>query len=56
MVSLISVQLRVSSVLRGRRPVLPPPVTHASALPPSAAFFLDLTGLSAATTGFRAWR
>ena len=42
------VQLGVSFVLRGRRAVGPPPVTHMSALPPSAARFLDLNALGAA--------
>jgi hypothetical protein len=48
MASLISVQLRVSFAARS--------VTHVSALPHSAARFLDLNGLSAAITGCRAWR
>ena len=45
MSALISVQLRVSSASRS--------VTHVSALPPSAARFLELTGLSAAISPFR---
>jgi hypothetical protein len=47
MSTLISVQLGVSSRARS--------VTHDSALPRSAVRFLDLTGLSAAISGFRAW-
>jgi hypothetical protein len=46
MATLISVQLGVSSSAHS--------VTHVSALPRSAVRFLDLTGLSAAFSGFRA--
>jgi 23S rRNA (cytidine1920-2'-O)/16S rRNA (cytidine1409-2'-O)-methyltransferase len=44
----IPAQLGVSSMLRRRRLVGPPPVTHVSALSPSAARFLDLDGLGSA--------